>query len=302
MASSRRDFLITAAALGTSSLGITKAFSSEEQLNSDPYGVLVDTTICIGCRNCEWACKEAHHIEAGSVEEYHNRDIFKQFRRPEPDYFTVVNEFENSKNQVIPINVKYQCMHCNHPACVSACIVGAFTKTKQGAVIWDTDMCIGCRYCMIACPFQVPTFEYEKAFYPKIQKCDFCYPNRTSKGNIPACVENCPVEAILYGKREDVLQVAKTRIKRSPDKYINHIYGEKEVDGTSWLYLSSIDFSSLKLPKLHEKPAPGVSESIQHGIFAYFVPPLALYAWLGGIMWVTKRRNALKEEMKNEEE
>jgi Fe-S-cluster-containing dehydrogenase component len=298
MENSRRKFLHTSSILAASLYSGNKLVASEvEQEKPINYGVLVDTTICVGCRNCEWACKTAHNIPTDELETYHqNRDIFKEFRRPNPKAYTVVNEFENPDNELIPINVKYQCMHCNQPACVSACIVGAFTKNDNGAVTWDTDKCIGCRYCMVACPFQIPTFDFDKALVPDIHKCDFCY-DRTTKGLLPACVEKCPVEALLFGPKDEILRVAKKRIQRYPDNYSKKIFGEKEVGGTSWIYLSKVDFSKLRFPKLKEKPAPGVSEAIQHGIFSYFIPPLALYAWLGGVMWVSKRKQKLEEEL-----
>jgi Fe-S-cluster-containing dehydrogenase component len=186
-------------------------------------------------------------------------------------------------------------MHCDHPACVSACIVGAFSKKENGSVIWDTDKCIGCRYCMVACPFQVPSFEYDKAIEPEIRKCDFCF-ERTKKGLLPACVETCPVEAITYGPRSELIKIAREKIKKYPERYIEHIYGEHEVGGTSWLYLAGQELAKIKaLPNLGTKTAPGVSESIQHGIFAYFVPPASLYALLAGIMWLNKKKKESSE-------
>jgi Fe-S-cluster-containing dehydrogenase component len=186
-------------------------------------------------------------------------------------------------------------MHCDHPACVSACIVGAFSKNENGSVTWDTDKCIGCRYCMVACPFQIPSFEYEKALNPMIMKCDLCF-DRTKEGKLPACVDICPVEALTYGPRNDLIKLARERIKKYPERYVNHIYGEKEVGGTSWLYLAGQDFKKLGFPGLNANPAPGVSESIQHGIFAYFVPPASLYALLAGIMWLSKKRKENEED------
>jgi Fe-S-cluster-containing dehydrogenase component len=288
----RRNFFKTAAVLGTTITGLsTKTAKAEAKdiLSEDRMGVLVDTTACIGCRNCEWACKKTHDLPSEPFEKYSDRSVFKHMRRPDTKALTVVNEYNNPQNTDIPINVKVQCMHCDHPACVSACIVGAFSKNENGAVTWNTKKCIGCRYCMVACPFQVPSFEYEKALNPEIKKCDFCF-ERTKVGKLPACVEICPVEALTYGTRTDLIKVARNRIKRDPEKYINHIYGEYEVGGTSWLYIAGEDFQKLAFPKLGERPAPGVSESIQHGIFAYFVPPASLYALLGGLMWITKNR------------
>jgi Fe-S-cluster-containing dehydrogenase component len=262
-------------------------------------GVLVDVGVCVGCRNCEYACKVAHNLPAQDNESYHNREVFDEFRRPSPTSLTVVNEFENPDNKLVPHNVKYQCMHCLEPGCASACIVGAFAKNSDGSVVWDTDKCIGCRYCMVACPFQVPTFEYDVALKPDIAKCDFCH-SRTTDGLLPACVSKCPTEAITYGPREDILLLAKNRIKRYPDKYINHIFGEYEVGGTSWVYIAPVEFEKLKFPELGESPAPGVTEAIQHGIFAYFIPPLALFSWLGGVMWISNRKVKLAEQNEKE--
>lgn len=296
---SRRDFIKSTALIGAGVTGLTSSAKASPQnvLSEDRMGVLVDTTVCIGCRNCEWACKDTHNLPAGNLEFYEDRKVLDSKRRPDHTALTVVNEYSHGKNSNLPIDVKVQCMHCDHPACVSACIVGAFSKHENGTVTWDTDMCIGCRYCMAACPFQVPAFEYEKAINPLIMKCDFCF-DRTKEDKLPACVNICPVEALTYGKRSDLIKIARDRIKRNPDKYVDHIFGEYEVGGTSWMYLSNKEFAELDFPKLGTKPAPGVSESIQHGIFAYFVPPVSLYALLGGIMWITKRRKEFDEEVK----
>jgi formate dehydrogenase iron-sulfur subunit len=296
---SRRDFLKTSALIGAGVTGLstTAKAGPKNILSEDRMGVLVDTTVCVGCRNCEWACKDAHDLPAGNLVSYEDRKVLESKRRPDDKALTVVNEYSAGKNSNLPVDVKVQCMHCDHPACVSACIVGAFSKHENGSVTWDTDMCIGCRYCMAACPFQVPAFEYDKALNPKIMKCDFCI-ERTKEGKVPACVSICPVEALTYGSRTELVKIARDRIKRNPDGYVDHIFGEYEVGGTSWMYLANKDFAELDFPSLGKNPAPGVSESIQHGIFAYFVPPVSLYALLGGIMWISKRRKELDEEIK----
>ena len=294
----RRNFIKTAALIGASAVSLPTASTKAKEkfkLSENRMGVLVDTTVCIGCRNCEWACKKAHNLTTESLDTYSDRSVFERKRRPDEHALTVVNEYDNPKNPMLPTDVKVQCMHCDDPACVSACIVSALTKYESSPVTWDGSRCIGCRYCMIACPFQVPAFEYSKAIEPKIMKCDFCY-DRTKKGQIPACVEICPVEAITYGKRKDLIEIAQDRIKRHPDKYINHILGKSEVGGTSWLYLAGQDFTNLDFPVLGNDPAPGVTESIQHGIFAYFIPPIALYALLGGVMWLNKDKGKSKGE------
>jgi Fe-S-cluster-containing dehydrogenase component len=288
---SRRNFLKTAAFIGTAATGLsskTKA-APKNILSNDRMGTLIDTTVCIGCRKCEWACRKVHDLPAGSIEDYDDRNVFKNMRRPDAKALTIVNEYKNDKPDSFPIDVKFQCMHCDHPACVSACIVGAFSKQENGAIIWDTKRCIGCRYCMIACPFQIPAFEFDKPFWADIKKCDFCF-ERTKVGKLPACAEICPTEAITYGIREDLVKAAHQKIKLYPDRYINHVYGEYEVGGTSWIYLAGKDFHEIGFPKLGNEPAPGVSEAIQHGVFSYFLPPIALYAILGGVMWINKNR------------
>ncbi len=291
MKEDRRNFLKITALMSAALAGLNRQVKAgaKNVLSEDRMGVLVDTTVCIGCRNCEWACKTAHGFPAGELEAYQDRSVFENKRRPNEKTLTVVNEYENPRKKSIPINVKVQCMHCDHPACVSACIVGAFSKEQNGSVIWDTDKCIGCRYCMVACPFQIPAFEFQEAWKPNILKCDFCS-SRTAQGKQPACVDICPVEALTYGTRSELIKIARNRIKKNRERYKDHIYGEYEVGGTSWVYLASRDFADLEFPKLGTNPAPGVSESIQHGIFAYFVPPVSLYALLGGLMWIMKKR------------
>ncbi len=297
MGTSRRDFLKFITAGTMVAAGATNAKATPTNiLSDDRFGVLVDTTACIGCRQCEYACKVEHDLPAGNIDDYSDRSVFAHERRPDVDALTVVNQYPNAHQDDPPVTVKVQCMHCDHPACVSACIVGAFSKQENGAVIWDESRCIGCRYCMVACPFQVPAFEYNKAIEPRIMKCDLCYENRTSKGNIPACVEACPTEALTFGKRYELVQLAHEKINKNPERYFNYVYGEHEVGGTSWLYISGQDFRTLHFPEVSKEPAPGATEPIQHAIFKFFVPPVALYALLGGIMWLGKNKSETEEE------
>lgn len=294
----RREFIGTSVAIGAALAGLSSETARAEPkniLSEDRMGVLVDTTVCLGCRHCEWACKKAHNLPSPPLETYGDRSVFREMRRPDNGALTVVNEYDNRRGDVFPIHVKVQCMHCDHPACVSACIVGALSKEENGSVIWDTEKCIGCRYCMVACPFQIPSFEFFDALNPEVRKCDFCF-ERTKEGNLPACVEICPMEALTYGPRSELIKIARERIKRDPDRYVDHIYGEHEAGGTSWLYLASQDFTELDFPQLGNTPMPGTSEAIQHGIFAYFVPPVSLYALLGGLMWITKQRKESQQE------
>jgi ferredoxin len=185
-------------------------------------------------------------------------------------------------------------MHCNDPSCVSACIVGALTKQPNGAVIYDADKCIGCRYCMVACPFQVPAYEYCEPLVPEVRKCTLCFQD-LQQGGLPACAQVCPREVIVFGKRDELLNLARWRMKRHPGKYVNHIYGEHEVGGTSWIYLSSEPFDTIGFPRLETKAPPRLTEAIQHGLFQYFAAPIALYAALGGVMYFS---NFLKGQRK----
>jgi len=288
----RRDFLKTSALIGTAlaSAPLQPAKAGPKNvLSPDRIGVVVDTTVCVGCRSCEWACKVAHGRPTLQLAAYEDRSVYEKLRRPNPEAVTVVNEYRQGQDGEPAVYVKAQCMHCDHPSCVSACIVGAFTKEENGSVVWDTNKCIGCRYCLVACPFQVPSFEFGEALRPDIVKCDFCH-SRTREGQLPACVEICPVEALTYGPRTELIKVARERIRRAPEKYAHSIYGEYEAGGTSWMYMASKDFSSLGFPNVGTHSMPGASESIQHGIFAYFIPPVLLYAMLGGVMWITRHK------------
>ena len=289
-----RTALLTAAATATAS-DIALGESSKVP-PPDRMGVLVDLTACVGCRSCEAACKKAHGLLKNSDDLAPSDTHISGRRRPNPESLTVVNEYKSSRAPSHSTFVKVQCMHCDYPSCESACIVGAITKKEGGEVLWDTDKCIGCRYCMVACPFQIPSFEFEKALKPNIAKCDFCF-QRRKEGGVPACVEICPMEALTYGRRSTLTEIARRKIENYPERYKNHVYGELEAGGTSWMYFADTDFKELEFPELHGEPMPGTSESIQHGIFAYFVPPISLYALLGGLMWITKKGKESREEM-----
>lgn len=281
----RRDFF-KMAAVGSAAMVGGKALASGGKETSDfsaMNGVLVDTVVCIGCRKCEWACNNEHKLSNRSLAEFEDKSVFAKHRRPEDNAFTVVNAFTDPKQSGRQYWMKVQCMHCNKPACVSACIVGALQKNKPGSVDYDAWKCIGCRYCMVACPFQIPAYEYHEALKPRVMKCTFCA-HRLEEGKKPACVSICPNEALTFGTRSELLEVARQRIKLSPEKYHDHVYGETEIGGTSWIYLAPTDFVNTELPKLEAAAIPNLTETIQHGVFKSFVPPLALYGLLGLIM------------------
>ncbi|MEI7835923.1 MAG: Ni/Fe-hydrogenase cytochrome b subunit [Planctomycetota bacterium] len=258
---------------------------------SDPMGVLVDLTVCNGCRTCEYACRKANGIEAGALETYDDPAVFKDRRRPAIDAFTVVNSWPGRADDGKPVFAKVNCFHCNHPACASACIVGALRKQDSGAVTYEAWKCIGCRYCMVACPFQIPAYEYDDALTPRVRKCEFCT-SRTSEGKRPACVEACPRQVMTYGKRRELIALAHEKIAAHGDIYLDRIYGEHEVGGTSWLYLAGVPFEQAGFLKLPEAAPPVITEAIQHGVFKLGIWPATLYGILGATMWFTGRRQA----------
>jgi formate dehydrogenase iron-sulfur subunit len=193
---------------------------------TEPRALLIDITRCIGCRACAAACQELHKFPGDGTD-------------PElsATAYTVVQE--KGKDRY----VRRLCMHCEDPSCVSVCPVGAFRKTALGPVRYDASRCLGCRYCMVACPFGVPRYEWSKAV-PVVRKCDLCV-DRLEAGQLPACAEACPVEATVAGTREDLLLEAHRRIRENPGVYYPHVYGETEVGGTSVLFLSPVPFREL---------------------------------------------------------
>jgi len=296
MSLKRRDFL-GIAALSSATLVTGKATASEVPAhNPDALGVLVDTAVCSGCRKCEWACNRTHELTDRPMSTFEDKTVFELHRRPDRDAFTVVNQFIAPENPEKPYAIKVQCMHCLRPACVSACIVGALEKTPEGPVIYDAWKCIGCRYCMVACPFQIPAYEYDEALAPQVKKCSFCYERVVKEGKVPACKEICPNEALTFGRRDELIDIAHSRIKNHPGMYYDHVYGEHEVGGTSWLYLTPTDFKNTELPDVGTEVGPDITEPIQHGVFKAFVPPLALYGLLGLAMHQFKGEKDKAEE------
>ncbi len=258
--------------------------------------VLFDANRCIGCRGCQVACKQWNECDEFIPTEENgvpakNRGSYENPPQLSARTWTKIRFRELEYNSKFHwVFIKLQCMHCEHPACVEACIVGALQKTPEGPVIYDDGKCIGCRYCMVACPFGVPSFEWDKPV-PWIRKCTFCT-DRQGAGLEPACVKTCPTNALKLGEREELIVEARERITASPDKYVNHIYGEKEVGGTSWLYLSPVPFEKLGLPTLNPEP---VTVNAARAMGA--VPPvlLGVAAVMSGIYWLTKRRQKLSQ-------
>jgi Fe-S-cluster-containing dehydrogenase component len=293
MSDSRRSFLkqITGAAAGTVCSRSGEALAAEAVAGSDPLGVLVDTSLCVGCRRCEAACNEINEdLPRRSPASFEDETSFGRRRRMDDSAYTVVNRYPNPNDAERPVYAKFQCMHCLQPACVSACIVGALSRQSNGAVTYDPQKCIGCRYCMVACPFQVPAYEYRNSFAPKVRKCHFCFEKRLAQGSVPACVEACPMQIMTFGRRIELIQLAEDKLGKYPDRYVPHLYGAHEVGGTAWMYMSSIPFRDIDLPEFGYHPVPGYTEPVQHILFKWMLPPLGLYAILGGIMWFMESR------------
>lgn len=257
--------------------------------------VLYDATKCIGCRACQVACKQWNELP---MEMTTNQGTYENPPKLSAHTFTKIRfaEVENNGKFYFVFN-KVQCMHCEHPACAAACPVGALQKTPDGPVVYDDTKCFGCRYCMVACPFGIPTFEWKEPL-PWVRKCTFCT-DRQSKGLNPACVTACPAGALEFGEREALLQEARERIAASRDKYVNHIYGEKEVGGTSWLYLSPVPFEKLGFPVLSSEP---VTLDVERAMGA--VPPVlfGVAAAMAGIYWLAKRRDRISQGKSSEKE
>ncbi len=280
---SRRDFLKIMGASGAALLaGRAGAEASEShQVNNDTLGMLYDATKCVGCKACMSACKKVNSDYGSLAFERAKFDSDGLWDAPEDlsgSTRTLIKLFKESDKQWS--YVKYSCMHCQKPSCVSVCPVSAMTRDKiTGTVDYNKDACIGCRYCQIACAFNIPKFQWDKAI-PQIVKCDLCKNTNLVKKGITACAEVCPVGAINFGKRKELLEEAGKRLRENPGKYINHIYGEKEVGGANHLYLSAMQFNKLGLPVLAEAAPAEFSEKIQHTIYKGFIAPVALYGTL----------------------
>lgn len=252
-------------------------------------GVLYDSTRCIGCRECVIGCAEANgwdpDLALGSESALSDecRTVLRQ-----------VSVAESSSSCFL----KVQCMHCVHPACVSACMLGAMSKDEDGAVVWNPELCVGCRYCQIACPFQVPRFEWDTPT-PRLLKCELC-PERRAQGLAPACVEQCRRGALVYGKRSELIEEARARMAANPGRYNAKVFGEHDGGGTSVMYMAAagVSFTDMGLPELGDESPAALPENIQHTLYKGFAAPLALFATAGAIVRRNSRRLHEEEEKK----
>lgn len=258
---------------------------------SKTLGVLTDITKCIGCGSCVVACKMWNDLK------YDKKKPAAYLEEPkltDNNWTTVSFKKVNKDGQQVLRFVKKQCLHCIEPACDSVCFSKSF-KIADGAVVYNPSLCVGCRYCMLACPFEVPKYEWNKVL-PSVTKCQLCY-SKIANGESPACTAVCPTDALTFGEREDLLQKAKDTIAND-SSYVNHIYGEKEAGGTNWLYISDVPFDELGLStKVTNKPLPHYTHEFTKWVPHMFIGGGALFSALS---FYTKRRNKVQEENKGQ--
>ncbi|MBT3231380.1 MAG: 4Fe-4S dicluster domain-containing protein [Calditrichaeota bacterium] len=247
--------------------------------------ILTDTTKCVGCRECVVACKKRHDLE-NAVPRRWNSDDGLSAR----NWTSIVEKPEKKY-------IRKQCRHCLEPACVSACPVGALRKNKDGAVVYDGDKCMGCRYCMMACPYGIPRYDWDQQI-PYVRKCILCA-EHVAKGEEPACTETCPTQATIFGDRDELLAEARRRIKGNPNKYIDRIWGEHEIGGSQVLYISDTDLSCLSYGQhLGDKPLPERTSTAMKAVPFAFV---GMGSVMAGVSWVIGRRME-NQRRKNDQE
>lgn len=325
MSMDRRQFLKGVLAGGAAAAVVSPSTAvARDNLTMPPkaMGLFYDSTLCIGCKACVSACKESNGLPPEfSTEDQlwdtpldisgKTKNIIKMYKNGSAD---VKDREENGY-----AFMKVSCLHCVDPSCVSACPVSAMKKDPvTGVVSYDEGDCIGCRYCVVACPFGVPRFEYDKAF-PKIVKCELC--NHLKEGDkyqYSACAQVCPTGATLYGPVVDLMAEAKRRLALKPGtdhtvprgkvgggdsqmakaaSYVQHVYGEKELGGTQVLKIAAVPMDKLGMPTLPERSFASVSETMQHSMYGYLITPAVV---LGGLV-VAAKRSMRDDETENQE-
>jgi Fe-S-cluster-containing dehydrogenase component len=311
---SRRELLKGAAVAGAS-LAVAGAAEARDKVEpgADAVGMLFDPTLCVGCRGCQSACKVANKLPADKVEA--TGGVYDAPVDLNSQTKTIIKSLPTEGGG--QTYLKQQCMHCVDPACVSACMMGALHKEGEGKrkiegekkgtgiVLYDKWTCVGCRYCQIACAYNVPRFEWFEAF-PLIVKCELCRQRAVpdAEGPLavanPACCEVCPRQAIVYGKRAELLAEAKRRVAADPDRYEPKVFGEHDGGGTQVLYLApkGVSFQQLGFPALSDRSAAQFSESVSHAPYLHGFTPIALYAAMAFVI----DRNKKKEEAGHGEE
>lgn len=248
------------------------------------FAILTDVTRCIGCEECVAACKEINRTGlADAPWEWQGRATDLSSTR-----WTTIQQTPEGRH------VRVHCRHCLDPGCAAACPVSALRVTDEGVVAYDPSICLGCRYCLMACPFRMTRYEWEST-NPRVRKCILCYENlKAGEIDQPECTAKCPTGATIFGERDVLLAEARKRLTKFPDKYVNHIWGEHEVGGTSVLYISDVDLVTAGWPSsLGDHAVPDLATKVLHTVPTTFV---TVGLAMAGIHWVVKRRQKLAAE------
>jgi Fe-S-cluster-containing dehydrogenase component len=296
MTTTRRGFI--GGAIGAALTAGTAEAGSAKHFEGYPgrYGLLHDTTLCVGCRSCEVACKEVNDLPPieGPIDD---PQVFDTVRRTTDTALTVVNRYVDGDGDRPEVYRKLQCMHCNEPCCATVCPCQAFEKTPEGPVLYHAELCMGCRYCVMACPYYALAYEYSDPLTPKVMRCTMCY-DLIREGKNPGCADACPMGAITFGEREELIRVARERIRKHPERYIDHIFGEHEFGGTSWMVLAGTSFRALDLDEgVTSEPLPAIATSYLG------VVPLVITIYPGlllGMYAFSKRHEAVAESERKE--
>lgn len=310
MSIKRRDFL-KAAVTGGAVAALPAPAEARPNLEVPPkaVGMLYDATLCIGCKACMVGCKEANEmpVESSDVSPIWDTpmDTSGKTKNIIKVYTDGTAEVKDRETDGFSF-VKRHCMHCVDPGCISVCPVTAMRKDPEtGVVTYHEEACIGCRYCVWACPYNIPKWDFDDAF-GKINKCEFCN-HLLAEGKLPACVDRCPTGASLFGTHEEMLEEAHRRLALEPGDtydyprntlddpnrheavvphYIDRVYGETQGGGTQVMVLAGVPFGKLDLPDMPERSYASISETIQHTVYKGLIAPLAL---LGGLMFISRR-------------
>ena len=299
----RRNF-IKAASCGALLTGALPSVSHAAAENRPPIpgslGMLYDSTLCVGCQACVTKCQDINFPERNPQGEqtWSNNDKLSPYTNNIIQVWTSGTGVNKDQEENGYAYIKKQCMHCVDPNCVSVCPVSALKKDpKTGIVHYDKDVCTGCRYCMVACPFNIPGYTYDRALNPLVQKCTLCHP-RLQEGKLPGCVEACPTGALVFGKRKDLVKIAWDRITAHPERYQNHVYGEHEMGGTAWMTISGAEFKEVGLNEDLGTKAAG-----EYTAGALGAVPMVVGIWpvlLGGAYAITKRKEQIAKEEQND--
>ena len=292
----RRRFIGAAGAAASAATLANTAQAEQSEARTFDYATakLYDATRCIGCRSCLRACRTYNKLPPDPVEsDGINYDMPRELS---PNNFMVLQAYRQEADAATETTaewsfIKKNCMHCNQPACAAACPVAALEKTEEGPVRYIEDRCIGCRYCMLACPFGVPRYEWVERM-PRVRKCNF---------NL-ACVKACPVGALQVGKRRELIDEARQRIRDAPDRYIDHVYGEHEAGGTSYLILSGVPLEKLGLPDLPSTVRSSYAEAIMRSMPGLII---GMGLFLGGLYqlekWQRRTRSSVEDQSEDRE-